>query len=232
VRRREFIGLLGGVAAVRPLAARAQQGSKLSIIGFLGASTSSNYGQWVHSFTVRLRELGWIEGHTATIEYRWAEGRSDLAAEIIVEFVRLKVDVIVTHSTPLVVAAKHATPLIPIVFASAGDPVGDGLVASLARPGGNVTGLSLQQNDLASKRLGILRQVVPDLRRLAIMADVDNPAPMQEMDEVKKSARTLGVDVVTLEIRHAEDIAPALEALKDRPDALYVVGTRPPCPMS
>jgi putative tryptophan/tyrosine transport system substrate-binding protein len=128
------------------------------------------------------------------------------------------------ESTRIVVAAKHATSLIPIVFASAGDPVGDGLVVSLARPGGNVTGLSLQQNDLASKRLGILRQVVPNLHRLAIMADVDNPAPMQELDEVKKSAGTLGTDVVTLEIRHAEDIAPALEALKDRPDALYVVG--------
>ena len=171
----------------------------------------------------RLRELGWIEGRTVAIEYRWAEGRSERFAEIAAEFVRLKVDVIVTAGTAAVVAAKQATSVIPIVFAAAGDPVGTGLVASLARPGGNVTGLSNQSADLAGKRLELLREVVPGLRRLAIMANVGNPIGVLEMGEVQAAARTLGLEVVTLEIRRAEDIAPAFEALKGRADALYVV---------
>ena len=159
----------------------------------------------------RLRELGWIEGRTIAIEYRWAEGRSERFTEIAAEFVRLKVDVIVTYATPPVIAAKQATSVIPIVFAVAGDPVGTGLVASLARPGGNVTGLSVQQTDLAGKRLELLREVVPGLRRLAIMANVGNPATVLEMGEVQAAARTLGLEVVTLEIRQAEDIAPAFD---------------------
>ena len=142
MRRREFITLLGGAAATWPLAARAQQAGKLPTIGFLGASTSAAASQWTAAFVQRLRELGWIEGRTVTIEYRWAEGRTERIAEIAAEFVRLKVDVIVTYGTPGTGAAKQATSVIPIVFASAGDPVGTGLVASLARPGGNVTGLS------------------------------------------------------------------------------------------
>ena len=151
----------------------------------------------------RLRELGWIEGRTVAIEYRWAEGRSERFAEIAAEFVRLKVDVIVTDGTAPVLAAKQATSVIPIVFAAAGDPVGTGLVASLARPGGNVTGLSIQQADLAGKRLELLREVVPGLRRLAIMANVGNPGAVLEMGEVQAAARTLGLEVVTLEIRRA-----------------------------
>ena len=170
----------------------------------------------------RLRELGWIEGRTVAIEYRWAEGRSERFAEIAAEFVRLKVDVIVTAGNRSGLAAKQATSVIPIVFALAGDPVGTGLVASLARPGGNVTGLSIQSTDLAGKRLELLREVVPGLRRLAIMANVGNPAAVLEMGEVQAAARTLGLEVVTFEIRRAEDIAPAFEALKGRAEALYV----------
>src|SRR5215467_12950936 len=147
-RRREFITLLGGAVAAWPIAARGQQGSRLSTIGFLGSSTSSAMSQWVAAFVQRLRDLGWIEGRTVAIEYRWAEGRSSRAAEIAAEFVRLKVGVIVVSGTPAILAAKQATSVVPIVFATAGDPVGSGLVASLARPGGNVTGLSLQQTDL------------------------------------------------------------------------------------
>ena len=188
----------------------------------MGAATPSAESQWVAAFVQRLRELGWIEGRTVAIEYRWAEGRSERFAEIAAEFVRLKVDVIVTSGTAAVVAAKQATSVIPIVFAAAGDPVGTGLVASLARPGGNVTGLSIQQTDLAGKRLELLREVVPGLRRLAIMANVGNPAAVLEMGEVQAAARTLGLEVATLEIRRAEDIAPAFEALKGRADALYV----------
>jgi putative tryptophan/tyrosine transport system substrate-binding protein len=121
-----------------------QQPAKLPTIGFLGAATLSTTSPWSAAFVQRLRELSWIEGRNVAIEYRWAEGRTERFAEIAAEFVRLKVDVIVTHSTRPVVAAKRATSLIPIVFANAGDPVGNGLVASLARPGGNITGLSLQ----------------------------------------------------------------------------------------
>ena len=123
----------------------------------------------------RLRELGWIEGRTVAIEYRWAEGRNERYAEIASEFVRLKVDVIVTWGTAPVVAVKRATPVIPIVFTTAGDPVATGLVAGLARPGGNVTGLSNQTADLAGKRLELLREIIPDLRRLAILSNIGNP---------------------------------------------------------
>jgi ABC-type uncharacterized transport system substrate-binding protein len=171
-----------------------------------------------------LGDLGWVEGRTAAIEVRWAEGRNERAAEIAAEFVRLKVDVIVTTATPPTVAAKHATSVIPIVFAVAGDPVGTGLVASLARPGGNVTGLSLQATDLSGKRIELLREVVPDLRRLAIMGNVGNSQVVVEMAEAQATARTLGLDVVTSsEIRKAEDIVPALEAFKGRADGLFVV---------
>ena len=142
MKRREFITLLGGAAAGWPLAARAQQPAKLPTIGFLGTSTPSGLDQLPAAFVQRLRELGWVDGRNVAIEVRWAEGRSERSAEIAAEFVRLKVDVIVTAETPAVLAAKQATSAIPIVFASAGDPVGTGLVASLARPGGNVTGLS------------------------------------------------------------------------------------------
>jgi putative ABC transport system substrate-binding protein len=171
----------------------------------------------------RLRELGWIEGRTVAIEYRWAEGRSERAAEIAAEFARRKVDVIVTSGTALIEAAKQATSVIPIVFAAAGDPVGTGLVASLARPGGNVTGLSLQQTETTGKRLELLREVVPGLGRLAILANVDNPAVVLDMREVQTTARTLNLEVITLEIRRGEDIAPAFEALNGRAEALYVV---------
>jgi putative tryptophan/tyrosine transport system substrate-binding protein len=169
-----------------------------------------------------LHELGWIEGRTVAIEYRWAEGRTERFDEIAAEFVRRKVDVIVTSATAAIVAAKQATSVIPIVFAAAGDPVGTGLVASLARPGGNVTGLSIQQTDVAAKRLELLREFVPGLRRLAILANVDGPAVLLDMREVQTTARPLGLEVVTSEIRRGEDIAPAFETLKGRADALYV----------
>ena len=223
LKRREFITLLGGAAAVWPLPARAQQAGKLPIIGFLGATTSSAQSQWTAAFVQRLRELGWIEGRTVAIEYRWAEGRSERAAEIAAEFVRLKVDVIVTSGTSPVLAAKQATAVIPIVFAAAGDPVGTGLVASLARPGGNVTGLSLQAIDYVGKKLELLREVVPGLRRLAIVVNVGSPIGVLELGEVQAIARTLGLEVIASEIRRAEDIAPAFEALKGRAEALYVV---------
>jgi putative tryptophan/tyrosine transport system substrate-binding protein len=221
MKRRAFITLCGAAAAW-PVMARAQQPGKLPTIGYLGPATPAVEGQRVAAFVQRLRELGWIENRTIAIEYRWAEGRSERFTEIAAEFVRLKVDVIVTYATPPVIAAKQATSVIPIVFATSGDPVNAGLVASLARPGGNVTGLSIQQTELAGKRLELLREVVPGLRRLAIMGNADNPATVLEMGDVLTTARTLGLNAATREIRRAEDIAPAFEALKGHADALYV----------
>jgi putative ABC transport system substrate-binding protein len=173
------------------------------------------------AFLQRLGELGWNDGRTVAIEYRWAEGRSERYAEFAAELVRLKVDVIVTSGIA-VPAAKLATTEIPIVFVIAADPVGSGLVASLARPGGNVTGLSLQAPDLAGKRLELLRQIVPGLRRLAIMGNVGYRASVTEMGDAQAAARTLGLDIATSEIRSAADIEPAFESLRGRADALYV----------
>jgi putative ABC transport system substrate-binding protein len=218
IRRREFVTLLGGVAAAWPLAARAQQANKLPLVGFFSPNTRSAASPWTAAFVERLREVGWIEGRTIAIEYRWGEGRGDRTAEVVAEFVRLKPDVIVTHGQSNIIAAKEATPAIPIVFALATDPVASGFVASLARPGGNSTGLSIQATDLVGKRLELLREVVPGLRRLAIMSDFRNP----EISEAQAAARMLGLEVTTLPLRRPEDITPAFGTLKDTADALYV----------
>jgi ABC-type uncharacterized transport system substrate-binding protein len=220
MNRRKIITLLGGAAAW-PLAASAQP-SKAPTVGFLSASTPAAAGQWVAAFAQRLRDLGWIEGRTVAIEYRWAEGRNDRMAEIAAEFVRAKVNVIVAQGTPAALAAKNATASLPIVFALPGDPIGSGLVASLARPGGNVTGLSSQTAELGGKRLDLLREIVPGLRRLAIMANVSNAAGVVDTHEVQAAARAVGVDVASFEIRRTEDIAPAFARFKGAVDALYV----------
>jgi putative ABC transport system substrate-binding protein len=220
MRRRAFITLLGGAAAW-PLAARAQQPAKLPTIGFLGASTPTAWSKMVASFVQRLRELGWVEGRTIAIEYRWAEGRTERYAEIATEFVRLKVDVIVTSGVAAI-AARKATSVIPIVFAVAAEPTGAGLVAALARPGGNVTGLSTQFSEAGSKKLELLREAVPGLRRLAVLGNAGYAASVIEASEVQAAAHKLGLEVTTMEIRRAEDISPAFAALKDRVDGLYV----------
>jgi putative ABC transport system substrate-binding protein len=219
MRRREFITLLGGAAAVWPVLARAQAG-KLPTIGFLGADATA-FSPWTAAFVAHLRELGWIENRNVAIEYRWSEGRTERYAEIAAEFVRLKVDVIVTVGSA-VPTVRHATSVIPIVFAVAIDPVGNGLVASLAKPGGNVTGLSLQAANLAGKRIELLREVVPQLRRLAIIFNVGNPQPVLEMEETEAAARALGIEVVPIEIRRVEDFGSAFAVLKTKADALYV----------
>jgi putative ABC transport system substrate-binding protein len=221
MRRREVIALVGGVVAW-PLAARAQQ-PKLPTIGFMGSTTPSIGAQWIASFTQRLREHGWFDGRTVAIEYRWAEGRNERFAEIAAEFVRLKVDVIVTHNTPTVLAAKQATSVIPIVFATAGDPVGSRLVASLSRPGGNVTGVSSQASDTVGKRLELLREMVPDLRRLAVLANLASSYPALALGEVQAASHTLGLEIVPFDIRRNEDIALAFETLKGHVEALYVI---------
>ncbi len=219
MRRREFIGLVGFTAAAWPLAARAQV--KLPTIGFFGTATATAWSPWVAAFVQRLSELGWIEGRTVAFEYRWAEGRSERYAEIAAELVRRKVDVIVTGQST-VHALMQVTSAIPIVLALATDPIGTGMVASLARPGGDVTGLSLEAPDLVGKRLELLREVAPKLHRVAILANVGYSATVHEMDELDVAARSLGLIVVKIEVRRAEDIAPAFEAHKTSADALYL----------
>jgi len=224
IGRRSFLALLGGAAAPWPLAARAQQPGKLPTIGYIGSATPTTEGQRVGAFIQRLSQLGWIEGHNVTIEFRWAQGQGERASELAGEFVRLKVDVIVASGTPQILAAKQATSVIPIVSATMGDPVGSGLVASLARPGGNVTGLSLLQPDLAGKRLEVLREIIPGLRRLAIMGNFSNPPIAQELREIQAAAARLDVAIATLDIKRAADIEAAFDSYKGRADALYVAG--------
>jgi putative ABC transport system substrate-binding protein len=220
MRRREFITLIGS-ATVWPFAARALQPGSPTI-GFLGATTPTVWSSFVAAFLQRLRELGWIDGYNLAIEYRWAEGREDRYNDFAAELVRLKVDVIVTGGTSAVIAAKQATSVIPIVFATAGDPVGTGLVASLSHPGGNVTGLSNQQTDLAGQRLELLLEVVPGVRRVALMGNVSSPNVHLEMDAVEASARKLNLETLRIEVKTAEEIIPGVESISGRADALYV----------
>jgi putative tryptophan/tyrosine transport system substrate-binding protein len=224
VKRREFITLLGGAAAAWSLEARAQQPGKRPTIGYIGGGGPISQRAWVEAFVQRLQELGWIEGRTVAIEYRWGEGRAERYAEIAAEFVRLKVDVILAGGTEAAVAAKQATSVIPIVFPTAGDPVGSRLVASLARPGGNVTGLSNQGSDLPAKRLGLLREVFPALRWVAVMVNADYSGGLTEREEIDAAAQTLGLDIVPLPIRRVDDIASAFEGLKGRAEVLYITG--------
>jgi ABC-type uncharacterized transport system substrate-binding protein len=221
IRRREFLVTLGGAVVSWPLAARAQQAGKLPTIGFVG-SNASGWGPWTAAFVARLHDLGWIEGRTVGIEYRWSEGRPERIAEIAAEFVRHNVDIVVTNdsSAPTI---KQATSVIPIVFVLGNDPIGTGLVTNLARPGGNVTGLSVQQTETDSKRLELLREVVPRLRRVAVVANFGNPSSVRQTRELQVAADALGLEVVPLEIRHADDIATAFAALNAQADALYIV---------
>jgi len=226
MRRRDFIVILGGAAASAiPDSAWSQQPGRPPAIGFFGTgSAASGGGPWSAAFVQRLRELGWIDGRTATIEYRWAEGRMESYAETAAEFVRLKVDVIVSFGAA-VPAMKQATSVIPIVFTIDADPVGRGLVASLARPGGNVTGLSAQTNELVGKRLELVRDTIPNFRRLAVLTNVDFFGSAQEVGEIRKTAGALGIDVVdVMEVRKPNDIVPAFATLSGKAQVLYVCG--------
>ena len=222
--RRVFFGTLGLGLLVVPRVIEAQPTGKLPTVGFLDPTTALSARERTVVFVKRLQELGWVEGRTVAMEYRWADGRTERFGELAAELVRLKVDVIATWGTETAVAAKQATSTIPIVFTIVGDPVGSALVASLARPGGNITGLSTQHNDTAGKRLELLREVVPHLRRLAVMANIGNSGDMLEARAVQVAARTLGIKLSALEVRRAEEITPALQALRGQVDALYVVG--------
>jgi putative ABC transport system substrate-binding protein len=222
--RRDLITLLGGAAAAWPLGARAQQQtSGRRMIGYMGTASAAMWSQWTADFVRRLRELGWTDGANLTIEYRWADGRSERIDEIAKELARLNVDVIVTSGTG-VAAAKQATSVIPIVFAISVDAVGSGFASSLARPGGNATGLSIQSRDLAGKRVELLREISPVVRRLGIMGNGGYPAAVSEMDDVAAVAGALAFEVVPVKIWRAEQFGPAFDALKDRVNALYIVG--------
>jgi putative ABC transport system substrate-binding protein len=223
MKRREFIAGLGGAAAW-PLAGRAQQAGKLPTIGYIGLANDAQSSRYAVAFAQRLRELGWVEGRTVEIEYRWTDGRAERAAEFAAEFVRLKVNVIVTSGNEDSLVVKRMTSIIPIVLAIAGDPVGTGLVASLARPGGNVTGLSNQLTDAAGKRVELLHQIAPGLRRLAIMANV-NPLSDLERAQAQEAAKKFGLDTIILEIRQREDIQRGFDTIKDRADALYIANS-------
>jgi putative tryptophan/tyrosine transport system substrate-binding protein len=220
MRRREFIILIGSAVVSQSLAVRAQRSGNQPTIGFLGTTTPKVFASWTTAFVQRLRELGWIEGDTVKIEYRWAEGHPERYAEIASEFVRLKVDLIFTTGAAIS-AAKQATSSIPLVFAVMGDPVGAGVVASLARRGGKVTGISVMAPDLGGKRLGLLHEVVPNFHRLGVLANVAYRPAASEMKEVQAKAGTLGMKVVTIEIQPGQDITAAIAALNGVVDALY-----------
>src|SRR5262245_46853191 len=222
VGRRRFLAVLGSAALAAPRAVRAQKPDKLPTVGFLGASTAAAWAPFTAAFVRRLNELGWSEGRNLGIAYRWADGRVDRFAAIAAEFVSLKVDVIFAPVTVVAIAAKQATSNIPIVFALVSDPPAIGLAASLARPGGNVTGASNQSADLAGKRLDLLREVVPGLRRLAILFNAANPSSVLESEGLAAAARTLGVEVITLGIRQPAEIGPAFENMVGKADALYI----------
>jgi putative ABC transport system substrate-binding protein len=221
MRRRDFITLLGGAAAAWPLAARAQE-AKPRTIGFMGASAGAALDGWVAAFVQRLRELGWVEGRNVAIEYRWAEGQFDRLPGFAAEFVRRGVDIIVAEATVSVAAAEAATAAIPIVFPVCSDPVGNKLVASLARPGGNATGLSIQTSDLGPKRIELLREIIPGLKHLAVMVNPKSPTYALESPAVEAAARALGIEVSVFEYSRVDDIPPAFQHLTDRAEAIYV----------
>jgi putative ABC transport system substrate-binding protein len=223
LRRRGLIAVLGGAAGWL-LLAYAQPSRKRPSVGFLGVD-ASGWAPWTTAFVRRMAELGWIDGRTITIDYRWSEGSRDRDVELASEFVRQKVDVIVSHGNAIP-ALKKATSDIPIVFAIALDPIGAGLVTNLARPGGNVTGLSRQSTELGAKRLQLLREAVSNLRRLAIMAMPLFGAEL-ELEEVQTAARALGIEVTPVRIRNADEFVPAFARLKGQVDALYVVTNAP-----
>jgi putative tryptophan/tyrosine transport system substrate-binding protein len=225
MRRRNFIAGLGAAAAW-PLTARAQGAGNLRVVGYLGLTTSAAASAQTSAFVERLRDLGWVEGRNIVIEYRQAQARAELAGEFFMGFVLRKVDVIVTSGNEYALLAKRATSVTPIVFIGAGDPIGTGLVESMARPGGNVTGFSTQLTETAAKRVDLLHKILPGLRRLAVMAAVV-PESVLEVDAIRMAAKTLGIEVKIYEIRKTEDISLAFDGMKGQADALYVANSAP-----
>src|SRR5262245_16259849 len=198
MKRRAFITLLGGAAAAWPLTARAQPGGKLRRIGMLETvSTAANAANF-HAFRHRLRELGYVEEQNVTIDYRSAEGRAERFPALAAELVRLPVDVIVTRGTPAALAAKQATTTIPVVMAAIGEPLGVGVVASLAHPGGNVTGFSAFVTELSGKRVEVMKEAFPGVARAGFLNNMSNPVAPPQWEATQAAARALGVAVELL----------------------------------
>jgi putative tryptophan/tyrosine transport system substrate-binding protein len=226
MRRRNFIMVIAGTAAGWPIAVRAQPPAKIPTIGFLGPTAADAWTEWTKAFVNRLAELGWINGSSVNIVFRWANGHPERFGELAAELVKLKVDLILTSGSATRQTMSE-TSQIPIVFALASDPVATGMVASLARPGGNVTGLSLVSPELAGKRLGLLQSAVPKMRRVAVLVNVGYPASMLEQGQVKDAIAAMGLEFVPIRISRAEEIVPSLKDIADHADALYVCSSDP-----
>jgi putative ABC transport system substrate-binding protein len=228
VDRRAFIAAVTGSLLAAPLAAEGQTAARVALIGYLGSSAPSVEPHYVEAFRTELLRLGYVEGRHITIAYRWAEGQDERLPSLAAELVRLKPDVIVTTGTPGAFAAKHATKTIPVVMASAGDPVRSGLVASLAHPGGNVTGMTVLGPELEGKRLGLLKQAVPRISRVAVLWNSANPAIRFYYEETQKAASVLHLTLdPVVEVRRADDFEGAFATItKGRPDALVVLADR------
>lgn len=226
MKRREFVALLGGaVAFARP--ARAQQAAKVPRIGFLGNSTAALEANLVEPFREGLRDLGYVEGRNILIEYRWAEGQYERFPTLIAELIALKVDVIVTAGTPASVAVKKATTSVPVVMVAVGDPVATGLVASLARPGGNVTGLTSIAEEMEGKRLELLREVIPNISHVAVLWNPVNPVFKRALDELQAAATVMRIKILSLGVRASDQFEDAFAAIvRERPGALLVLGDR------
>jgi putative ABC transport system substrate-binding protein len=223
VRRRDFITLVGGVAAAWPLAARAQQAGKVWRIGILETISQPLNAANLAALRRGLRELGYVEGQNLLIEYRSADGRAERFPDLASELVRLKVDLIVTRGTPAVLAAKNATSKIPVVMAAIGEPLISGAVTGLARPGGNVTGLSSFATELVSKRVELVKEMLPGITRIAGLFNLSNPIVMPEWEAAKAAALSLSIAPHVLDVRNSQDISRALDAeIRQRADALLV----------
>jgi putative tryptophan/tyrosine transport system substrate-binding protein len=226
MRRREFISLLGGAAAW-PLGARAQQPAKVYRIGFLGNSTAVLEADLVGPFREGLRDLGYVEGQNILMEYRWAEGEYERFPALTAELIALRVDVIVTAGTPASLAVQKAATSIPLVMVAVGDPVATGLVASLGRPGGNITGLTSISSEMAGKRLELLREVVPKLSHVAVLWNAASPIQVIDERETRAAAQALGMKMLSLGVRSREEIEDALTTMvREQPGALLVLADR------
>lgn len=226
MKRRQFTAALG-TALVWPFSLRAQVAAKIPRIGFLGNSTAVLEANLTGPFRARLRELGYDEGRTVVIEYRWAEGDYDQFPKLVAELIATGVDVIVTAGTPAAAAVKAATSTLPVVMVAVGDPVGTGLISSLARPGGNLTGLSSIAPDLEGKRLELLRELNPKLSHVALFFNPLNPFHVVSLQQARVAAQTLQIRLQAHEIRHVEDLAPAFEAIvREKPEALLILADR------
>ena len=221
-KRREFVTLLSGAVAW-PLAARAQQAGKQWRIGMLETISAAANAANLNALRKGLRDFGYVEGNNFIIEYRSAEGADDRFPDLATELIRRDVDLIITRGTLAAIAAKHATATIPIVMAASGNPVGTGLVASLARPGGNVTGLSAIVIDLQAKRIELLKDMIPSLRRVASMLDMGNPATQPAWKEIEEASHSLGLENHLFDVRKPADIEPAFDsAAAQQVEAIYV----------